>query len=328
MLTHAFWTVAPGRGEIRQVELAPPAPGEVSVRACFSGVSRGTESLIFSGGVPASEYERMRAPFQQGALPGPVKYGYASVGVVEAAGGKDGAELVGRDVFCLYPHQHRYVVPVAAVVPLPAGLPSARAVLAANMETAVNGLWDGCPAVGDRIAVIGGGVVGSLVAWLCSRIPGTRVELIDIDPARALLADALGVEFRLPERAEAGCDLVYHASGKPAGARQALALAGQEARVIEMSWFGREEVSLPLGEAFHARRLTLCSSQVGGIAAARAARWTHRQRMALALSMLTDVRLDALISGESDFFDMPTVMPVILGQGSGALCQRIRYPGG
>lgn len=326
MLTHAFWTVEPGRGEIRELELLAPEVGEVRVRALFSGISRGTESLVFSGEVPESEFERMRAPFQQGEFPAPVKYGYASVGVVEAGEGDAAHALIGRPVFCLFPHQCHYVVPAAAVVPLPDGLPPARAVLAANMETAVNSLWDTAPAVGDRIAVIGGGVVGSLVAWLCSRMPGTRVELIDINPARAALADALGVSFRLPGEATPECDLVFHASGNPAGLRQALGLAGQEATVVEMSWFGRQEVCLPLGGAFHARRLTLRSSQVGRIPPPRAPRWAYRQRMELALSLLADPCLDALISGESDFLDLPAHMPQLLGAPGSTLCHRIRYP--
>lgn len=336
MFTHAFWTVAPGRGEIRELELAPPAAGEVRVRALFSGISRGTESLVFNGEVPESEFERMRAPFQQGEFPAPVKYGYASVGVVDSevmgagamgTGTGDAAQgLIGRPVFCLFPHQCHYVVPAAAVVPLPEGLPLARAVLAANMETAVNALWDAAPAVGDRIAVVGGGVVGSLVAWLCSRMPGARVELIDINPARAALAEALGVSFRLPDEATPECDLVFHASGNPAGLCQALDLAGQEATVIEMSWFGRREVCLPLGGAFHARRLTLRSSQVGRIPPPRAPRWAYRQRMELALSLLADPCLDALISGESDFFDLPACMPQLLVAPGSTLCHRIRYP--
>ena len=326
MLAHALWTTAPRRGGIREHELSPPAAGELQVRALFSGISRGTESLVFAGQVPESEHARMRAPFQQGDFPAPVKYGYASVGVVEAVGDESRSELLGRPVFCLFPHQSRYVVPASAVLPLPAGLPPQRAVLAANMETAVNALWDGTPTLGDRIAVIGAGVVGSLVASLCGQIPGCRLELIDLNPARAGLARALGLDFRLPADATPECDRVFHASGNPAGLRQALALAGQEAEIIELSWYGGQQASLPLGEAFHARRLVLRSSQVGHIPAHRAARWTYRQRMTLALSMLQDARYDALISGESDFATLPEALPEILSPASASLCHRIRYP--
>lgn len=328
--TSAFWTVAPGTGELRTEALPALHAGEVRVRALYSGISRGTESLVFRGEVPASEYRRMRAPFQQGDFPGPVKYGYISVGIVEDGLGEQAAALRGRTVFCLHPHQQRYVVPADAVVPLPDGLPAARAVLAANMETAINAVWDAAPSVGDRIAVIGAGVVGTLVAWLCARIPGSQVELIDIDPGRAAPAAALGLALCAPDTPECSreCDLVIHASGSAAGLRSALAMAGFEATVIEMSWFGQQAVALPLGEAFHAKRLTLRSSQVGHLPPARLPRWTYRRRMELALSLLVDDRLDVLISGESDFADLPDLMPALAANGAGVLCHRIRYAAG
>lgn len=321
----AFWVDRPGHGVLRPAPLRPPAEGEVLVRSLFSAISRGTESLVFRGEVPASEYARMRAPFQQGDFPGPVKYGYISVGVVEDGVGSEAAALRGRRVFCLHPHQQRYVVPARAVVPLPPGVPPQRAVLAANMETAINACWDGAPAVGDRIAVIGAGVVGSLVAWLCARSPGAEVELIDTDPGRARLAAALGLTHRLPAEASGDCDLVLHASGNPAGLVQSLALAGQDATVVEMSWYGSTAVSLPLGGAFHARRLRLQSSQVGRLPPQRSARWDYRRRMELALSLLVDARLDALISGETDFTALPALMQRLASSPAGALCERIRY---
>lgn len=322
----AFWTLAPGRGELRPAALRPPAAGEVLVRSVYSAISRGTESLVFRGEVPASEYQRMRAPFQEGDFPGPVKYGYISVGVVEDGAGPEAAALLGRSVFCLHPHQQRYVVPASAVIALPPALPPARAVLAANMETAINACWDGAPALGERIAVVGAGVVGSLVAWLCARIPGAEVELIDIDPGRAQLADALGLVYRQPGAARAECDLVFHASGHADGLATALELAAHEATVIELSWYGRNSVTVPLGGAFHARRLALKSSQVGHIPPRHAPRWTYRRRMELALAQLVDPRLDALISGETAFQDLPALMQRLAHAPAGALCERIRYP--
>lgn len=321
----AFWIDRPGQGTLRPAPLPPLAEGEVLVRTRFSAISRGTESLVFRGGVPPGEYARMRAPFQEGDFPGPVKYGYISVGVVEDGRGDKAAAMRGCEVFCLYPHQQRYIVPARAVVPLPQGVPAARAVLAANMETAINACWDAAPAVGDRIAVIGAGVVGSLVAWLCARIPGVELELIDTDPGRAALASALGLTHRLPGEARGGRDLVFHASGNPAGLACALELAGQDASVVEMSWYGSTEVALPLGGPFHARRLRLQSSQVGHLPPQRSARWDHRRRMELALALLVDPTLDALISGETDFADLPALMRRLADAPAGALCERIRY---
>lgn len=318
----AFWTLAPGQGALRQAPVAIPGPGEVGIRTLYSGISRGTEALVFEGRVPKSEWQRMRAPFQEGDFPGPVKYGYVSVGVVEAGE----PALVGREVFCLYPHQDRYVVPAAAVAPLPEGLPAARAVLAANMETAINGVWDAAPGVGDHISVVGAGVVGALVAWLCAAIPGTQVQLVDVASGRSALAEALGLDFSLPAAARSESDLVIHASGNPDGLRLALTLAGDEARVVEMSWFGSGEVTLPLGEAFHSRRLTLQASQVGHMAAGRTTRWDFRRRLGLALDLLCAPCLDALISGESDFQELPALMPRLAAGEGDVLCHRLRYP--
>lgn len=320
-----FWLESPGRGTIRRATLASPREGEVRVRARYSAISRGTESLVFRGEVPPSQYGAMRAPFQEGDFPGPVKYGYASVGVVEVATGPAARGLEGRGVFCLYPHQDVYDVPAAAVTPLPDGLPAARAVLAANMETAVNAVWDARPSAGDRIVVIGAGVVGLLVAWLCRQIPGAAVTIVDVDPDRQSAARALGIAFATQPDDEAGADLVFHASGQPAGLATALAVAGLEATVIELSWFGSRQVALPLGEAFHSRRLTIRSSQVGRVPADRSARWTRAQRMTLALTLLRDAALDVLITGESPFNDLPDVLARLSREPGHTLCHRIRY---
>jgi threonine dehydrogenase-like Zn-dependent dehydrogenase len=318
----AFWTVAPGQGEIRTETLPPPGPDEVLVRALMSGISRGTEALVFQGRIPASQHEIMRCPFQAGDLPFPVKYGYASVGLVEAGP----AELVGKRVFALHPHQDRYILPANSVLPVPDAVPTARAVLAANMETALNGLWDAAPRLGDRLSVIGAGVVGCLVAGLAARLPGTEVELIDLDPGRASLAARLGTRFAVPDAAALERDLVIHASGSPAGLGLALGLAGFEATILELSWYGDKPVPLPLGEAFHSRRLVLRSSQVGAVAPAQRPRWTHRRRLALALSLLEDPLFDALLTGETPLDGLPRTMARLAAEPGGTLCHRITYP--
>ena len=320
--TLALWITGPGVAELRREALPPPGASDVRVRTLYSGISRGTETLVFRGEVPETEYERMRAPFQEGTFPAPVKYGYINVGVVE----EGPATLEGRTVFCLYPHQSRYRVPADAVYPLPPGVPPERAVLAANMETAVNGLWDARPHLGDRIAVIGAGTLGCLVARLATRIPGCRVELIDINPRRAPVAGALGVDFRRPEEATGDADIVIHASGNPAGLVTALDLAAFEASIVEMSWFGSQVVALPLGEAFHSRRLSLRASQVGTIPASQRARWSNRRRMETALSLLGDVAIDSLITGESPFAELPATLARLATDPGDTICHRIRYP--
>ena len=310
----AFWIVEPGRAELRSERLSPPAAGEVLVRALYGAVSRGTESLVFHGRVPLSEHSRMRCPHQVGEFPGPLKYGYSSVGRVEAGS----PELVGQLVFCLFPHQSAYVVSTTAVLPLPAGVPPERAVLAANLETAINAVWDAAPRLGDRLTVVGGGVVGCLCAYLLARHPAVTVELVDLQPERAAIARAFGASFALPENAQRERDLVVHASGSQAGLRTSLALAGTDATVLELSWFGASEVSLPLGEAFHARRLSLRSSQVGTVSPRARARFDHRARLALALELCRDPLLDCVIESETRFEDLPEVMPQLSLPTSGA----------
>jgi 2-desacetyl-2-hydroxyethyl bacteriochlorophyllide A dehydrogenase len=323
--TRAFWVATPGRGEIRDEVLPAPADGQVVVRALYSGISRGTEALVFAGHVPRSEWVRMRAPFQAGEFPAPVKYGYSSVGRIEHGP----RELQDRAVFVLHPHQTRYVVPAQAVYVLPDGVPPARAVLAANLETAINGVWDARPHVGDRVAVIGAGTVGCLSAWLAARITGCEVELVDINPRRSTVARALGVRFAEPDAAAQDADVVIHASGSPAGLELALQVAGFEATIVEMSWFGDQTVALSLGREFHAKRLTIVSSQVGSVPASQRARWDSRRRMQLALTLLSDALLDTLITGENDFETLPKVMADLTASPGDALCQRVRYsPGG
>jgi hypothetical protein len=320
-IASALWYCRPGQAEIRQETVGAPAEGEVRVRTLFSGVSRGTETLVWSGKVPQSEFGRMRAPFMAGAFPFPVKYGYAAVGRVE--GGS--SALRDRNVFALHPHQTFFNVAAGAVVELPDALPPQRAVLAANMETALTAVWDAAPGPSDRIAVVGAGVVGSLVAYLCGQLPGAEVTLIDINPRRAELAGAFGVGFAEPAGAKGDCDLVVHASGSPDGLQTAIELAGEEATVLEMSWYGDAPVTALLGGPFHSRRLRLVSSQVGKIAPSHRARWTYHRRLAAAVALLDDPRLDALLAPAINFQDLAARLPGVLDARSGILCQPIAY---
>jgi hypothetical protein len=317
----AFWIVAPGQGELRREHLPEPGPGEILVEALTSGISRGTETTVFQGRVPKSQHRVMRAPHQAGEFTFPLKYGYSSVGIV-AAGSDD---WLGRRVFCLHPHQDRYVVPRRTAVSVPAAVSDERAVLAANMETVVNGLWDAAPRIGDRVAVVGAGVIGALAAALAARIPGAAVQLVDVNPDKAEIAGALGVSFAVPRVATPRADLVIHASGTAEGLATSLELAGFEAKVVELSWYGDQAVAAPLGERFHSRRLRLVSSQVGAIAPAQRARWDRRRRVALALDLLGDARFDVLLAPAVPFAHLPDVMAELAAQQSKVMCQVINY---
>ena len=320
----AFWLSSPGHGEIRPAALRQPGPDEVLVRTVCTGVSRGTETLVFRGAVPPAQYEVMRAPFQEGEFPGPVKYGYLNVGAVE----QGPVELRGHTVFCLYPHQTAYVVPASAVTVVPEDVPPARAVLAGTVETAVNALWDAAPLLGDRVAVVGAGMVGCCVARLLGAFPAVHVTLVDVDASRAEVAAALGLDFALPDEAPGDRELVVHASATSAGLQRSLELLAPEGTVVDLSWYGDLEVRLSLGGAFHSKRLGIRASQVGTVSPARGGRRSTADRLALALELLRDPVFDALLSGRSRFDELPEVMARLAGGQLPALCHTITYDGG
>ena len=360
-MARGLWYVRPGQVELRHAPMPPLEPGKVQVRALFSGVSRGTERLVLAGLVPEHERERMRAPLQEGTFPFPVKYGYCAVGTVEAGP----PELMGRAVFCLHPHQDVFQVPLSMAVPLPDGLPPRRATLAANMETALNALWDSGAGPADRIVVVGAGIVGLLVAYLAARLPGSHVTVVDPVEARRALVEAFGGRFSSPTvafpsplvgevaRSAGGgggsvasgahpppplrgtspargeekysADVVFHTSASEAGLATAIAAAGMEGTIVELSWYGDKQIAVPLGGAFHSQRLRLVSSQVGQISAGRRPRWDYRRRMDAALRLLADDRLDALLTTEIAFDEAPAKLPGLLEPDAPGLAPVIRY---
>jgi NADPH:quinone reductase-like Zn-dependent oxidoreductase len=317
----SYWTTGPDQGELRTEELRRPGPDEALVRTLYSGISKGTELVVHHAAVPPCVAEQMRAPYQEGSFPSPVKFGYLSVGVVEE--GPEG--WVGQAVFCLHPHQDRYVVAVSALTRVPDAVPPRRAVLTGTVETAVNALWEAGPRLGDRIAVIGAGLVGGMVATLLRTFPLARLQLVDLDPARKELADALGVDFAHPDDALPDCDIVFHCSASEGGLERSLKLVGDEGEIIEMSWYADRKVALPLGEDFHARRLSIRASQVGAVARARRHRRTNADRLDLAVSLLKDPVFDAFLSGASAFKELPDVVQRLSDGRLDALCHIIYY---
>jgi NADPH:quinone reductase-like Zn-dependent oxidoreductase len=319
----AFWITGPKAGEIRPTAVAQPGADDVVVRTLRSGISKGTELLVFANRVPESQYQLMRAPFMEGNFPAPVKYGYCNVGIVESGP----PDVLGRRVFSLFPHQDRFVVPVSAAIPIPDSVPSARAVLAAQLETAVNCVWDAELKIGDRVAVVGLGVIGGLVARLASRVPGVEVTAFDTNVQRHVTAEALGVGFSPPEAGSPpdGFDVVFHTSAAAAGLQLALELGGFEARIVELSWYGDTPVQVGLGEYFHSRRLRLISSQVGSLPASQKGRWTLRRRLELAIALLADPVFDLFLSGHSPFAELPRTMQKLADEGSGVFCHSIVY---
>lgn len=325
-VARAVWYTGPGRVELRPAPLNPPGPGEALVRTLFSGISRGTERLVSSGAIPKSEWEAMRCPMQEGAFTFPVKYGYCAVGVVE----EGPAELMGRTVFCLHPHQERFVVPASALVAVPDSVPPRRATLTANMETALNAHWDAGTGPGDRIIVVGAGIVGLMIASVAARLPGEDVTVVDVDPARRAIVESLGARFAMsaeihPAAGAEPADIVFHTSVSAAGLNAAIAAAGVEGTIVELSWYGDKHVAVELGGGFHSRRLKLISSQVGQVSPSRRPRWSYARRMGAALRLLDDPALDALVAEEIAFADAAKRLPELLAPGAGGLAPVIRY---
>lgn len=327
----ALWYDGPGSAVFREEQLVRPEPGDgsplLTVRTRWSAISRGTERLVVSGRVPPGEYGRMRCPFQSGNFPFPVKYGYCAAGTVE-----DGPEeMIGRNVFALHPHQDRFLIPASRVAFTPDALPLRRATLAANMETALNAVWDSGAGPGDNIVVIGAGIVGLMIVYLCAQLPGADVTAVDTRANRSALVAALGARFLTPDqlRQQAGAsvpaDIVLHTSATGDGLSAALATAGMEARIVEVSWYGDRTVPVPLGGAFHSQRLQIVSSQVGQVAPSRRPRWSYSRRIGKALDLLCDDRLDALITDEFVFEDLPEKLPAYLGGDSPGLAAVVRY---
>jgi threonine dehydrogenase-like Zn-dependent dehydrogenase len=316
----ALFYTGPGEAELRDVALPPLRPGMVEVRTLFSGLSRGTERLVAEGAVPPGEYTRMRAPHQEGDFPFPVKYGYAAVGRVEAGP----AAIEGRQVFCLYPHQDRFRVAAVAVLPLPPDVPAGRAVLAANAETALNAIWDAELRPGERVLVLGAGLLGCLIAAFLSRFHGS-VDVTDKLVEAAAGVSDFPVNFVSSEALGDHYDVIFHSTASAAGLQAALDALAFEGRVIELSWFGTRLAPLMLGGAFHSRRLTIRASQVGHVAPARRGTASRRDRLAEALALLADPRLDALITEEIDFADLPVALPRLLAPDAPGTATRIRY---
>ena len=317
----SLWYTGPWAAELREEALAEPGPEQVLVRSVYSGVSRGTERLVFSGSVAESEGERMRCPMQAGVLPFPVKYGYGAVGRVA----QGNADLLGWTVFVLHPHQDAFLAPVCSIFKLPEGVPARRGTLAANMETALNAMWDSGAGPADRIAIVGGGVVGLLIGFLAARLPGADVTLVDLCLERRKIAGAFGCQFAAPEAAPSNCDVVFHTSATAAGLATAISCAGFEAPILELSWYGAGTVTAPLGAGFHSQRLKLICSQVGNVSQSRRPRWSRRQRMEAALRLLRAPELDLLTAFEIPFEDAARRLPSLLREGAPGLAPVLRY---
>lgn len=290
-----LWFEAPRAARLRDAAPLVAGPGEIVARAIASGISRGTELLLYRGEGPT--------PFDpsMGAATYPCRYGYAWVGEVTSAG--DGAGLgIGQRIFALAPHGDEHRADARSVRAIPDGIPATRATLAANLETGVNAAWDARVGLGDRALVVGGGVVGLACALAAAR-SGADVTVVEPAGHRRDAALAIGAARAVATDGELDgrFDVVFEVTGRPESLTSAIERAADEARVVIASFYGARIAPVPLGDAFHRRRLSLVSSQVSRIPPERAARWDHARRFELVLALLQDARLDAMIDPPRPF---------------------------
>lgn len=314
--------------KLQRVALKPLKEKEILVETHYSGVSRGTERLVYSGSVPTTEWQAMRCPNQAGDFDFPITYGYACVGKVIEIGSSVTKVNPDELIFALHPHQSHFVIDEDWANPLPEALPLDRAVLSANMETALNANWDADFNPDSRVAVIGGGVVGLLTGYLASRSSNAPVTLIDIDPRKSEIATKLGLEFCLGDGlSKSGhlFDVLFHTSASGNGLQSAIDHANFEATIVEMSWYGEKSVNLTLGGRFHSQRLKLVSSQVGAVSPKKRANISHAERLQIAMGHLKDDALDALLYPHIEFSELPTQLSQIFDPAYDALCPLVTY---
>jgi len=317
--TTALWHLSEQESAIRSQSLPELKADKCRIESLFSLVSSGTESLVANGEVPTDLHDSMQVPYMEGDFSFPVKYGYSLVGkVVEGS-----HNLVGQQVHLLHPHQQHCVVNEADITIIPAGIPPQRAVLASNVETALNAIWDSRLSAGDRVLIIGMGLIGSLVARLASQFPATQVSVADTDPARLALAREQG--FSQYEPSDAPFDVAFHSSGSSAGLQTAIDAVGYEGKVIELSWYGTRSAEVKLGGSFHQQRKQIISSQVSQLPSHQQSRWDYRRRKQTVLNLLQDDGWDDFLTATVDFPEAPALFDKLRQGDRSQLSWTIRY---
>ncbi|RMG66652.1 MAG: dehydrogenase [Bacteroidetes bacterium] len=318
-LAHACWHLDAQTSAIQPEPLPDLTAGQLRLRARYSLISAGTERLVARGEVPAEIAGDMGVPFMGGAFPFPIKYGYSLVAEIEAP-----APQAGQLVHLLHPHQDRLQVPAGAVFPVPAGVPARRAVLASNLETALNALWDSGLSLGDRALVVGYGLIGALVARLLQRLPAVEVVVQEPDAHRRALAEAQGLAVQAGPGAQR-FDYAFHTSASAGGLQAAIDQTAFEGTIVEMSWYGTRSVPVALGGSFHSQRKRLISSQVSQLPAGRRGRWDYRRRKAAVFALLQDSAFDALLTDEVPFAGLPDFFQNLRQGTAGGFAWTVRY---
>ena len=293
-----LWFCEPYKVEVRSCQpLAIPA-GQVRVRALCSAISAGTEMLVYRGQLPSELALDVSIAQMQKNPEYPLQYGYASVGIVEAIGQGVEKSWLGKRVFSFAPHASHFNSESDALIELPDGIAAEDAVFLANMETAVNLVQDGRPMIGERVAVLGQGIVGLLLTAVLARFPLAELLAIEGIAERRELAKSLGASNACsPLRLDsAWADLIYEVSGVPEALNSAIDLAVFDSRIIIGSWYGKKSTAIDLGGKAHRNRISICTSQVSSLAPELSGRWNKERRFDVAWQMLQTIKPSRLIS--------------------------------
>lgn len=311
---------------VMETEMLPVLPPNKKKNSCliktlFTAISPGTEYLVYSGGVPKKLYVEMRCPYMGGDFSFPIKYGYSLVGQV-----LDGpTSLKGKLIHTLHPHQDYARISAEDVYVIPDGISPQRATLASNMETALNAIWDSGVNIGDKVLIVGFGIIGSLIARILSFIPQVEVDVLDVQPAKITLIEQLGFSIYKEEK-EKKYDLAFHTSGSGPGLQTSINNVGLEGKIIETSWYGDKEVNLCLGETFHSQRKLIISSQVSHLPACKSARWDYKRRKEVVFQLLLHPEFDAHITHTIAFHNLPKLFQSLKKNRCQELSYLVYYP--
>lgn len=335
-----LWFTAPFSVEVREVTLPAPAADEVVVRTRYSAVSAGTELLLYRGQMPGSMSLDATLSSLQQSSGYPLQYGYACVGEVQQTGRDVDPDWQGRQVFSFQPHASHFLATTDQLIAVPDDLSAQAAVFLPNMETAVNLVQDGQPLIGERVVVLGQGIVGLLLSGLLARFPLADLAAVEGQPDRQDLARTFGVkDVYSPDEATravasssdgypamADADLIYEVSGQPEALNLAIALSGFASRIVIGSWYGSKRVPIDLGGKAHRNRLQLITSQVSTLAPGLSGRWDKQRRYHLAWDMIRATDTAQLITHNLPLEEAEWLYKQLHEEASGIMQSLFHYP--
>jgi len=298
----SLWHLSDSQSVIKENTAQNPSPSFLKIQSHFSLISTGTERLVACGEVPGSVHDDMKVPYMEGAFPFPIKYGYSLVGKVIT----EGHSMTGKLVHAMHPHQDFCLINESDLFEIHSNIPAQRATLASNLETALTAVWDAQVNIGDRVLIVGFGLIGSLIARLLSFIPAIYFQIIEIDKERIQHAEKLGFPVSAILRKHSKFDIAFHTSATAEGLQTCIDGVGLEGKIIELSWYGKKPVKINMGGSFHSQRKQIISSQVGKLPSKYNARWDMKRRKKVVFELLENALFDQQITHFIKFVDTPT----------------------